>query len=243
MLRLKAVAVLAVMLAASSGIAQAGNNGAQVRKGGFMLNVIAFQQCPAGTFLDTNRHEIAVQANFTGVGTDKTLKVNKIFLRAGDDFWVQDGNACDDGAYFYLPITAANCANCTDPTVVPTFTQYEVRARILGKPGGSVRVTSCVEATMIDPVTGAPTLESLCSVGDTNIFVQTRNVGTGKDQNRWANVSSQLLTVCIDTSGDGVCDKRVPLFDASGTDYWWNWDTTGKPHVQLVFFPVASGAR
>ena len=60
--------------------------------------------------------------------------------------------------------------------------------------------------------------------------------------NRWENVSTQLLTVCVDKSGDGVCDDRIGLFDSSGKDYWWSFDNAGRPHVQLVFFPVRPGS-
>jgi hypothetical protein len=240
------VAAITALFAANTAMAQnnGNGNGAKVGKHGFLLNVIAFENCPAGEFVDSNRHQIAVQANYRGTGTDKTSKTNKIFLRAGEDFLVYDGNACDrTGAQFELPIDASNCSNCGDPSVEPTFTQYEVRARLVGKPGGSVTVTSCVEMIVLDPDTGEETLESFCSVGDDNVWVETRTVGNGKTQSKWDNVSTELLTVCIDTTDDGIeaCDERIGLFDARGTDYWWNWDTQGRPHVQLVFFPVDSG--
>ena len=206
-----------------------------------MLNVIAFDKCPNGDFVNSNRHQIAVQANYTGNGNDKTAKVNKIFLKEGDGFWVQDGNACDNGANFFLPITDANCSNCGDPALEPTFTEYEVNARLVGKPGGKVEVTSCVEVIMIDPITGEETAESLCSVGADNIWVKTRIVGNGKVQSKWENVSKELLTVCVDTVDDGICDTRIGLFNSFGEDYWWNWNTQGRPHVQLVFVPVHSG--
>ncbi len=53
-------------------------------------------------------------------------------------------------------------------------------------------------------------------------------------------MSAELLTVCVDTIDDDItiCDDRIGLFDSAGEDYWWNWDTEGRPHVQLVFFPV-----
>jgi len=208
-------------------------NGAAVGKGGFMLNVIAYEKCPAGAFVDSNRHHIAVQANYAGNGADKTSKTNKIFLKSGD-FSVADGNACDDGARFYLPVTDANCSNCGDPAIEPVFTEYEVYARVVGKPNSQATVTSCVE--YFDTDTGE--LESLCSVGENNVYVGLRQTGGGKLQNKWDNVSAELLTVCIDTSGDSVCDERIGLFDSFGEDYWWSWDTSGRPHVQLVFVPV-----
>jgi hypothetical protein len=214
-------------------------NGAKVGKNGYILNVIAFDRCPSGDFLNSNRRQIAVQARYPGDATNKLVRTNKIFLKKGDDFQVQDGNACDDGAEFYLPITDANCSNCGDGDVEPTFTQYKVYARLVGKPGSGVTVTSCVEVVMI--VEDVETTEWLCSVGADNIWVKTRVVGSGKEQNKWENVSKQLLTVCVDTGDDGVCDKRVGLFDEYGEDYWWNWGTHGRPHVQLVFVPATSG--
>ena len=112
---------------------------------------------------------------------------------------------------------------------------------MLGKPGGKVTVTGCVEVLSVDPVTQLQTLESLCSVGENNVWGGTRATGGGKLQNGWENVSAQLLTVCVDKTGDGVCDDRVGLFDAAGEDYWWNWDAQGRAHVQLVFFAAQPG--
>ena len=236
-----AIALIGV-LASSDVLAQNrdNGNGAKVGKDGFLLNIIAFEQCPDGEFLNSNRHQIAVKANYSGNARDKTAKINKIFLKKGEDFWVQDGNACDDGANFDLPITDANCSDCGDPDGELTYTEYEVYSRLVGQPGGKVTVTSCVEVIMIDPITGEETAESLCSVSD-NIWVETRIVGSGKEQNKWTNVSAELLTVCVDTDGDGTCDNRVGLFDSYGEGSWWNWGTHGRPHVQLVFVPMRSG--
>ena len=242
MKKLLTFVALTAIMAGGAASAQSGNNGAKVGRNGFILNVNAYARCPEGDFLDSNRHMIAVQADFTGVATDKASRVNKIFLQSGDDFWVEDGNACDgSGARFHLPITAENCLDC-DPLVEPTFTEYTVKARLVGKPNSRVTVTSCTE--MLMEVDGVLVPTSLCSVGEGNVWVATRTVGggDGKTQNRWENVSKQLLTVCVDTSAipDGVCDERIGLFDSRGLDYWWNWDTVGRPHVQLVFLPVAS---
>jgi hypothetical protein len=247
MQRLRIIVALLATIAAGSAAAQGnGNgNGAAVGKGGFLLNIHAYDQCPSGAFLDSNRHHIAVQNGATGKGADKTVKINKIFLRKGLDFWVQDGNACDNGAYFYLPIDESNCSNCDvadGELLAPTFTQYEVRARILGQPGGSVTATSCLETADDELVLDDDAEPDIfCSVGEGNIWVATRIVGSGKEQNRWENVSTQLLTVCVDTNLDLACDDRIGLFDESGLDYWWNWDAQGGAHVQLVFFPVNSG--
>jgi hypothetical protein len=241
--RLLSFFTLAVLVMPAAYGQNANNNGARVGKTGFLLNVIAFDRCPRAGMAGSNRRAIAVQADYTGVGTDQASKVNKIFLGSGTDLSVQDGNACDqNGAYLELPITAANCSNCSAATLpAPTFTQYQVRARVLGKPRSRATITSCVNMLEVNATTGAQAPTSLCSVGDRNIVVGPRNVGDGSAENRWENVSAQLLTVCVDKSGDGVCDDRVGLFDSAGMDYWWSFDNGGRPHVQLVFFPVRSG--
>lgn len=250
MFRLSIILVFMGICATSNVMAQDSGkgNGAKVSKDGYLVNIIAYKRCPSGDFVDSNRHHIAVQADFNGNGTDKTVKTNKIFLMKGDAFWVQDGNACDDGANFYMPLSAENCADdCALDS--PTFTEYEVRARLVGKPNTGIVATSCLDAWIEDTngdgiVDSSDELTGLCSVGDGNILVQTRTVGSGKEQNKWENVSQELLTVCVDTDlTDGVaaCDERVGLFDEFGENYWWNWDTKGRAHMQLVFYPVNSG--
>ena len=250
MYKLSMILVFMVFFATNDVLAQnrGAGNGAKVSSDGYLVNIVAYKRCPSGDFVDSNRHHIAVQADFTGNGTDKTAKTNKIFLMKGDTFWVQDGNACDDGANFYMPLSSDNCSgDCS--LEAPTFTEYEVRARLVGKPNSGVTATSCLDAWIEDTngdgvIDENDELTGLCSVGDGNILVQTRIVGSGKEQNKWENVSQELLTVCIDTDlTDGVtaCDERVGLFDQFGENYWWNWDTKGRAHMQLVFYPVNSG--
>jgi hypothetical protein len=239
MVKLWMVLALGVLAATAPAHAQSTrSNGARVGKTGYLLNVIAFERCPRGDFADSNRHAIAVQADHTGTATDSASGVNKVFLQSGDGFRVHDGNACDaNGASLQLPVDAANCRNCAGATpAAPTFRQYEVRARVLGKPAGAATITGCVDMREIDPVTQAEVATSLCSVGHDDIWV-----GAGRT---WENVSRQLLTVCVDTSGDGVCDDRIGLFDSLGRNYWWSFDQAGRPHVQLVFFaapPITGG--
>src|SRR4029450_426809 len=71
----------------------------------YMLNVIAFDNCPAGDFIDSNRHMIAVKANFDPYSSDPSqpltgtqagklasalIKTNTIALKEGSDFQVLD---------------------------------------------------------------------------------------------------------------------------------------------------------
>jgi len=238
MARLWTFLALAVLTAPAAHGQSAKNNGARVGKAGYLLNVIAFERCPRGDFAGSNRHSIAVQADYTGIATDSASGVNKVFVQSGDGFQVLDGNACDaNGASLQLPVDAANCRDCASAMLpAPTFRQYEVRARVLGKPAGTATITGCVAMREIDPVTQAEVATSLCSVGQNEIWV-----GSSRS---FENVSRQLLTVCVDTSGDGVCDDRIGLFDSVGRDYWWSFDQAGRPHVQLVLFaapPVTGG--
>ena len=55
---------------------------------------------------------------------------------------------------------------------------------------------------------------------------------------KFENVTRQLLTLCLDTDGDTVCDARYPLFADELEDYFWQWNTKGKAHAQLVFIPI-----
>lgn len=140
-----------------------------------------------------------------------------INLVEGSTFDILDANATDnDGGLFQLPDP--------DPDNTGT-TWYGVYVRTVGTPGGKANLTSCVQGT-VDGTTG-----TFCSV-DT-VLVE-RNAGKPKVY----NVSKDLLTTCVDTDGDGTCDKRIFLFDDSGLDYWWSVDNNGLRVAQFYFFPI-----
>lgn len=129
-------------------------------------------------------------------------------------FNVADGNCFDgDGAEFRLP----------DPDPDGDgVTAYSVYARALGKPGGSSVTTSCYTDT------------------DGSRWCSTENVvlvrSTGKST--FKNVSKELLTVCVDTDGDGDCDRREFLFDDSKHNYYWQYDNNGLRLAQLRFYEI-----
>ena len=56
----------------------------------------------------------------------------------------------------------------------------------------------------------------------------------------FTNVSKQLLQVCADVNSDtNITDLRyVGLFDAVGSDYWWEYDNRGLRLAQLRFYPI-----
>ena len=198
----------------------------------FLLNVIAFENCPDGDFTDSNRHMIAVKAGYaydpSGLDKSVTVKTNTIGLLPGVDFTVTDGNACNKGgAEFVLPSDVA--------------TTYEVYVRLVGKPGTGIDVTTCADEKV--DVDGDGIIEDIVmcsteSVVETRYSGKTSPDGTGKPITR--NVTSELLTICLDITGDGICDVRYNLFDPALEDYFWQWNTTGKAHAQLIFVPVVN---
>ena len=212
----------------------------------FMLNVIAFDNCPSGDFTDSNRHMIAVKANYTldqnGQLAANLTKTNTIQLTAGPQnlFEVMDGNACDKGgAKFMLPPNPFDCGtgtpndpNCTGENL--TFQSYQVYVRLVGKPGTAIDVTTCA----IDDMGTPDDLSDDTTICSTENVVKVRMTGKGKMM--FDDVTRQLTTLCVDTSypADGVCDQRIPLFSGEYYDYFWQWDTTGKAHAQLVFIPI-----
>jgi hypothetical protein len=126
---------------------------------------------------------------------------------------VADGNCFDgDGAEFRLP----------DPDPDGDgVTAYSVYARALGKPGGSAVATTCFDEAG----------ETWCS---TENVVLVRSTG----KSTFRNVSKELLSLCLDTDGDGDCDTREFLFDRDLADYFWQYDNNGLKLAQLRFYPI-----
>jgi len=203
----------------------------------YNLEVIAYSgsNCPSGDFTNSNTHRIAVKAdvsdNPSGLNPNTLIRQNDIMLGPGP-FQVLDGNACADGvASFQLPLnpcadTISDACSLDDPT----FQNYEVYARLVGKPGTGVDVSTCAtdEGDPTDPTDDV----IVCS---TESWLEMRQKGTAP---KFTNRSKELLTVCVDTSGDQICDTRLALFAPQLKDYFWNWNTDGKAHAQLFFVAV-----
>lgn len=201
----------------------------------YNLEVIAYNgnNCPNGDFTGSNTHRIAVKADITDlssvkVATASTLvRQNDILLTEGP-FQVLSGNACKTGtASFQLPANPCNDQGLNLPCSAddPTFQNYAVYGRLVGKPNTGVNVTTCAT----DLTTGL----IVCS---TESWVSVRASGKNSAP-KFTNVSKELLSICVDTSvpADGTCDTRLALFASQLQDYFWNWDTTGKAHAQLFF--------
>lgn len=185
------------------------------------LNSSAGTGSPNGSHYTLNIHGVPKNKTATMTGSDtRNIFVPlsgkaSIYLKEGP-FQVLDANGTDgNGATFQLPNP--------DPSGTGTTT-YSVYARALGKPGGSSKMTSCVTDTLGD---------TYCS---TEQVVTVR--GTGKS--KFVNVSTQLLTTCLDTDGNGTCDTRVSLFSDSTYGYLWDYDNQGLRLLQLRFYPVGT---
>jgi len=137
----------------------------------------------------------------------------KILLRQGD-FDVLDANGTDGEASFQLPEPDAQNDDITD---------YSVFIRGLGKPGGQATMQTCY----LDQ----QTQEEVCNTGN-----QIVDVTAHGNNNKFQNVTAQLLYVWADLDGDGKLDK-VELFSDPLDTYYWYYDNTGLKIAQLRFYP------
>jgi hypothetical protein len=239
-------------LLSSQAVAQNG-----VGPDGFSLEIIAFHNCPDGDFTGSNRRMIAVEADYQYVESDiksnqhhnlvkDLVRNNTIALTPGDHFQVLDGNACGAGkqdAELMLPITAENCDPCTTDAALTDFTEYRVELALVGAPGSGIGVSTCGTEPVDVDVDGDGNTDQILCTTEENVLVRYRKNG----KPIWEDVSTQLLTVCLDiddTPGDdvddldGLCDQRVGIFDPLLYSYLWQWNTNGKAHAKLRFKPV-----
>ena len=158
---------------------------------------------------------------FVPLGADGQVARTKILLTKGD-FAVIDANGTDGTAAFQLPEPDAGNDGVTD---------YSVFIRGLGKPGGKAKMTSCFFDNN-DNVDGDGTPEEYCSTGEE--FTVT--VEAHGNNNKFTNVTNQLLYVWADLDGDGDLD-RTELFSDPLDTYYWYYDNQGLKLAQLRFYP------
>lgn len=168
--------------------------------------------------------------NIIGVPKDKTATMDdnnghrifvklwgnvKIMLAEGDDFRVLDANGTDgNGAKFQLP----------DPDPDDDMiTTYAVFARALGKPGG----WSNMNTGFVD------------EYGDFYYSLDTLTLERGHGNQKFTDVSQELLTIYADINDDGIAEQ-IGLFDDDTYEYFWNYDNHGLKLVQLRFYEIAS---
>ncbi len=206
------VAGLVVVLAAASTLADQATTGNGGPSGAhYNLNLIGMAKAKNvdPNSITSDGHRIFVQ-----LGSKDNTATTRISLVQGADFAVLDYDGTDGSAKFQLPNP--------DPDG-DGITQYSVYLRVLGKPGGKIRMTT----SATDPNTGE-------IVSDVSV-VSVREKG----QSKFANVSAALLYIYAwifdDTTGTWVY-QRVPLFSDLLQDYLWQYDNNGARLVQVRFY-------
>ncbi len=204
--------------------------------GAFKLQVIAYDKdhCPAGDFIGSNRHQIVVAADFfagdlahnqAGTLQKDIIRNNTILLTPGPDFEVLDGNACSD----VDSKSKSAAAELQLPTDVSTT--FVVFVRLVGAPNTGIGVTTCA----VDDQ-GTTTETDDVVVCSSAVLIKLRFKG---DVPKFTDETAKLLTLTVDF-GLGGGPEVVSLFDSRLEDYFWQWNTKGKAHAQLVFIPIAN---
>jgi hypothetical protein len=235
MKKLIAIVLAVVMLASVSGIAVAGNGNSLPSGPHYNLNIIAkkFPHPEDGS----GGNVIFVDLGEPKVNNNGITKTSKIYLEeaaTADEFYVVDNNATEGhgDALFRLPNPA--CADTEDPAYGET--KYQVFVRIQGKPNGSFKMYTCGENE---------TEGEWCSDEYGQFIELTRPKGNSgpdkKAKNNFQNVSTELLTVYVDVTDDGVYNPvRYYLFDPMFENYLWKVDNNGAKLVQLRFYLIST---
>jgi hypothetical protein len=224
---MKRLSVLTAVLVATALAAPALAGGINLKGPHYNLNIIGVENPKTSPMTDSERHTI-----FVGLGKKSSVTSN-IYLAPGP-FGVCDGNAFDaahsctgeviasQGAVFQLPCNTAvpTDAGCPGGTF---SADYQIWGRALGKPGGSVNMTTCGTDD-----TGA----LVCSI-DNTVFTR------GKGKSGFVDVTKSLTTVnaCFDVAGVVTCET-VSLFDPVLQDYFWQYSNNGLRLLQLRFYPL-----
>ena len=208
----------------------------------YNLNIIGVSKDKSAEMDGGNGHVIFV-------ALDGKSKINLV----EGDFAVLDANATDgDGATFQLPAPGVDpYVVGGDMTGVDTMSDYSVFVRPLGKPGGWANITTCadiVDSTFGGLLTGAE-IKSLNKAGAFGGVCSIEQVGQEitmrtKGKQSFTNVTAELTTIVfqmsIDEDGDGVVDDivevRVPIFDDSIENEYWEYDNHGLKLLQVRFY-------
>lgn len=145
----------------------------------------------------------------------KLVGNTRIYLSEGE-YGVLDANGTDGRAEFQLPNPDHDNNG---------ITEYSVWRRVLGKPGGSATMATC----MYDGDGEYCSDYSLMRVRDTN--------GDKNKKNSFTNCTRELLYVYVDLDGDGALE-RYPLFSDELYGYLWDYDNQGLKLVQFRFYPI-----
>ena len=225
--------VFVLTLSLGYGMAMAGNGAPSGPH--YNLNIIGVEKAKNTDMTGSNRHTIFVALKKNGsVST-------KIYLTEGE-FKVCDGNGFDEaydcndnvigrsnGAVFQLPANGCADEGC-DPIVARTYLVY---VRALGTPGGSGRITTCVET--YDEFGNEV---EVCSMDTVVLDSDTR---PSKFVDKTKELTTILLPIAIyDKDGNVVGYKlvRYGLFEPEFGQYFWDFNNEGLKLVQLRFYNI-----
>lgn len=242
-----AVAIGAVALFAA-GSAQAGN-GAPKGAHDYQLNIIGTNVKNDNTLDDWggNGHRIFVL--FDGK--------SKINLEEGE-FAVLDANGTDnDGATFQLPAPGVDAYIVGEPDGADVESDYSVFVRPLGKPGGWATITTCADVldSTFGGLLGGADRNILNRLGDFGGYCSIEQVGQeityrDKGKSSFQNVTAALTTIVFEVQildGEGnVVDTihvRVPIFDDSLENEYWEYDNHGLRILQVRFYDCSTNVE
>jgi len=187
-----------------------------------VIHARPYDKCPTSGFDDTNRRSMVVASlpgwdgisNPHGSNVPDASDYNDIQLESNnslDEFYVIDGNACDDdSALLSFPVAVAS--------------NYDVYIKLIGKPDEATAASLCA-----DLVLDGGEDEFYCNTGTVRV--------RSKGGNKYVNVTDELLFltgITTDECGDNV---DVPLFDSCIEDEFWDWSATDKAKARIVFVP------
>ena len=173
----------------------------------FNLNIIGVPKEKNGGTWDNDGHRIFVK--LWGVDT-------KIWLVAGDTFNVIDADGTDGSATLQLMDSYPG----TTTTAV-----YKIYLRALGKPGGSMGMTT----GFVD------------ELGNYWYSLESVNLTRTKGQSKFTDKTLELTTIYVDITNDGIDNPiRYNLFDNALYSYFWDYDNAGLKLLQMRFYVIGA---
>jgi hypothetical protein len=116
----------------------------------------------------------------------------------------------------------------------PTFQEYWIFLRELGKPGGTGQLTTCGIDEGADETPGNNDDEVVCSSENELLVRETR-------KSTFRNVTKELTTLVLQVDTDGDLDLetiRIGIFDPLLYEYFWDYDNNGLRLVQMRLYAV-----
>ncbi|MHC4118840.1 MAG: hypothetical protein ACYSWO_15175 [Planctomycetota bacterium] len=219
----------ALILTMVAGVASALtlDDGTKLTGAHYNLNIIGVQNRKTADMTGSSGHTVFVLL-------EGKSKISLAEAPEGESFRVLDRNGTDgNGAKVQLP--------AADPNNTGT-SSYTVYARPLGKPNGKAKMTTGGTDPGPDGIFGTEDDEIVYSIC---VLELERTKGKPK----FENVTEELLYVYTyvwvgpgldgepGTDDDVYEFMRVPLFDSTLEDYFWEYDNNGLKLVQLRFYP------